>query len=239
MATSTTKSVFLKGLRDGAPFLLVALPFALLFGVVATEAGLNLLQVMAFSVLVIAGASQFTAVTLMAENAPTIIVLATALAVNLRMMMYSAAMVPHLGPAPLIKRAFAAYFLIDQSYAVSYEEFENNPTLTQSQKLWYFAGSMTLLTPAWYLFTYIGAVVGSAIPPEYALDFALPITFLAMIAPAMRTLAHVAAVLTSIVMALLLVSFPAGSGLLVAAISAMIVGAQVEVWMTRKTEAKQ
>ncbi|MEL7261344.1 MAG: AzlC family ABC transporter permease, partial [Pseudomonadota bacterium] len=88
MTTTTTKSAYLAGLRDGAPFVLVAGPFAVLFGVLATEAGLNLFEVMTFSLVVIAGAAQFTALQLMQDNAPTVIVLISALAVNLRVAMY-------------------------------------------------------------------------------------------------------------------------------------------------------
>jgi Predicted branched-chain amino acid permease (azaleucine resistance) len=103
-------SSYWRGVRHGAPFLLVIAPFGALFGVVGTEAGLNLAQVMGFSVIVIAGAAQFTAVQLLSENAPTLIVIAAALAVNLRMAMYSAALTPHLGAAPLWQRAIMALF---------------------------------------------------------------------------------------------------------------------------------
>ncbi len=73
MTTSNRKSIYLQGVRDGAPFVLVVVPFALLFGVVGTEAGLNLAEVMGFSVLVIAGAAQFTALQLMVDEAPTLL----------------------------------------------------------------------------------------------------------------------------------------------------------------------
>ncbi|MBS8271644.1 branched-chain amino acid ABC transporter permease, partial [Halomonas litopenaei] len=53
MTTSTMKtpatSAYWAGLRDGAPFILVAAPFAMVFGVIATDAGLTLAQVMGFS----------------------------------------------------------------------------------------------------------------------------------------------------------------------------------------------
>ncbi|WP_380054855.1 AzlC family ABC transporter permease [Falsihalocynthiibacter sp. SS001] len=234
MPNSTTKSAFLRGLRDGSPFLLVGAPFAMLFGVVATEAGLDVLHVMSFSVLVIAGAAQFTAVSLMAEDAPTFIILATSLAVNLRMMMYSASMVPYIGKAPLWQRGFISYILIDQGYSVSISEFERNPKMTIPERIAFFTGSMALLTPVWYIFTYIGAKVGTGIPPEYALDFALPITFLAMVGPMLRTLAHVAAAAVSIVLSLTLNFMPAGTGLLLAAFVAMMVGARIELWLGRK-----
>ncbi|MEH6833353.1 MULTISPECIES: AzlC family ABC transporter permease [Falsihalocynthiibacter] len=233
MPNSTIKSAFWRGLRDGSPFLVVGAPFALLFGVVATESGLDILHVMSFSILVIAGAAQFTAVSLMDENAPTIIVLLTSLAVNLRMTMYSASLVPYLGKAPLWQRATVSYLLVDQGYSVSISEYEKRPKMSVPERFAYFAGTMTLLTPVWYIFTFVGAKVGSEIPPAFALDFAVPITFLAMVAPMLRTAAHVAAAVVSIILSLLLGFMPAGTGLLVAAFAAMIVGAQIEVWMKR------
>ena len=104
--------------------MIVVVPFAMLFGVVATEAGLPLAQVMGMSFLVIAGAAQFTALQFMADNAPVLVIIASALAVNLRMAMYSAAITPHLGPEPFWKRALIAYFLVDQTYALAFEEYQ-------------------------------------------------------------------------------------------------------------------
>jgi predicted branched-subunit amino acid permease len=223
-----------RGVRHGAPFVLVVMPFSVLFGVVATEAGLNLAEVMGFSVLVIAGAAQFTALQLMVENAPIWIVLATALAVNLRMAMYSASLAPWLGRAPLWKRAAIAYLLVDQSYALSVARFESEPALILRQRLGYFFGVITPVAPLWYLGTWIGAVAGSRIPPEFALDFAVPITFIAMIAPALRTLAHIAAAAVSVVLSLALAGLPYGSGLLAAAMAAMATGAQIELFLERR-----
>jgi branched-subunit amino acid transport protein len=120
--------------RDALPFTIVVIPFAILFGVVGTEAGLNLAQVMGFSVVVIAGASQFAALQLMSENAPTLIVVASALAVNLRMAMYSAALAPHLGPASLKERALIAYMTVDQSYALSVQRYEDAPGLSHRRQ---------------------------------------------------------------------------------------------------------
>lgn len=77
------RQAFWLGFRHGGPFILVVAPFGLVFGVVATEAGLNVVQTMAFSIAVIAGAAQLTALQMMTDNAPVAIILATALAVNL------------------------------------------------------------------------------------------------------------------------------------------------------------
>ncbi len=228
------RSAYLRGVKSGLPFILVVGPFALLFGVVATEAGMPLAQVMGFSLVVVAGAAQFTALQLMADNAPTLVVIASALAVNLRMAMYSASLTPHLGALPLWRRALTAYCLMDQSYAVSVVAYEEAPEMTLAQKSSFFFGAITPVLPNWYFWTLVGALVGEAIPPALALDFAVPITFLAMIGPMLRTQAHVAAAFVSVACALIFASLPWNLGLIVAGIAGMMTGAQVEFWTTRR-----
>ena len=231
---TTTRSAYWQGFRDGLPFLLVIVPFGMVFGVVATEAGFNLAEVMGFSILVIAGAAQFVAVQMMVDNAPTLIVLAAALAVNLRMAMYSAAMVPWLGSAPWWKRGFMAYFMVDQSYAVSILKYEREPGMSVAERVSYFFGAISPVCLPWYLATWAGAVLGTRIPPGLPIDFAVPITFLALITPMLRTAAHVAAASVSVVAALVLAFLPFNLGLLVAAVLAMAAGAAVEAAQTRR-----
>ncbi|MCZ7676855.1 MAG: AzlC family ABC transporter permease [Roseovarius sp.] len=228
MTTETTKSIFWKGARDAAPFILVVGPFAVLFGVVATEAGLEIAATMSFSVFVIAGAAQLTALQLLVDQAPTVIVLVSALAVNLRMAMYSASLTPYLTTVPFWQRALVAAFLVDQNYALSVLRFEQNPHWSMPQRVIYYFGTTAPVAPMWYAFTLIGALVGSAIPKSFALDFAVPIAFLALVTPMLRTPAHVAAALVSILVALALAFLPYNLGLLVAGLLAMATGAEVE-----------
>jgi branched chain amino acid efflux pump len=234
MRITTTKSAYLAGLRDGAPFMAVAGPFAALFGVLATEAGLSIFEVMSFSLVVIAGAAQFTALQLMQDEAPTIIVLASALAVNLRVAMYSAALTPYLGHAPLWQRIFAAYLLVDQSYALSHTKFESEPQLSMPQRMAYYFGTCTLVMIVWFGCSYLGAALGTALPADIPLDFALPIAFLAMVAPMMRTLPHVIAAVVAVIVALFAVSIPYSLGLIVAGAAGMMAGAQAEVWFGKR-----
>lgn len=232
-SAETTAIPFLKGMAATAPFILVVGPFGLLFGVAGSEAGLSIAQVMGFSVLVIAGASQFAALQLMVDNAPTLIVLGTSLAVNMRMAMYSAALAPYLGAAPLWKRALVAYGLVDQPYAVSAARFAAEPSMSLRARFAYFMGSFATVAPFWYVGTLVGGLAGAAIPREYGLDFAVPITFLALVAPALRTLPHVVAAVVSVALALALAGLPYSLGLIVAAIAAMTAGALTE-WRLEK-----
>ncbi len=234
MATSTTKSYYWKGFRDGAPFVLVVVPFGALFGVFATETGLNVVQTVAFSATVFAGAAQFAALQLLQDGAPILIVLASALAVNLRLVMYSASLTPFLGGAPLWQRACAAFFTIDQSYACSIVQFEKETRMTVTQRMAYFFGAVTPVTPPWLICAYLGAVLGTQIPESWALDFALPITFLAMIGPMMRTWAHAVGAAVAVIVALLAVNLPFNLGLLVAGFAGMMAGAQAELILERR-----
>jgi predicted branched-subunit amino acid permease len=237
MAITTRKSAYRKGIADGLPFLLVIIPFSTLFGIIATEAGLNVFETLAFSVVVIAGAAQFTALQLLQENAPTAIVLISALAVNLRMAMYSASLTPWIGAAPLWQRALAAYMTVDQSYVCAIAQYEREPQMSVPQRMTYFFGAVTPVVPVWYLFTFLGALLGAQVPESWALDFAIPITFLAMIAPMFRTLAHVVAAGVAVVAGLLAVGIPYSLGLIVAGLVGMMAGAQTELWLARRAGA--
>ncbi len=233
------RQCFLHAIVHSLPFLLVLVPFGLLFGVVSVDAGLDLWQVAGFSTFVLAGASQFTAVQLMLDNASVIVVIISALTVNLRLAMYSAALVPWLGAASPKERGLIAYLLVDQTYGIAIQHYEQNPKLRLDQRLAYFFGASAAMCLPWIAAGLIGARIGKVIPETWALDFAIPITFLAMIAPMVRKLAHLAAVVVSILASLVFSFLPSGLGLLIAAPLAMMAGAGVEIWTERRAAAAQ
>lgn len=228
------RSAFAAGLLAALPFLIVVVPFAMVFGLVAVEAGLTLAQIMGFSILVLAGASQITAVQLLADGAPLIVVMASALAVNLRMAMYSAALTPWIGRAPSWARAMAAFFLIDQCFTLALSRYEAHPGMTVPERLAFFAGTSLVLAVPWPAFTWAGATLGRAIPDAFALDFAVPITFLALVSPQLRSLPHAAAAGVGFALALVFAGLPSGLGLMIAAPIAMTVGAAVEARTARR-----
>ncbi len=228
MSLTTGKSAFLEGFVAGLPFLLVAGPFAFLFGVFAVDAGLDTPQTVGMSLVVIAGAAQFTAVQLLSEAAPAWVVMTAALAVNLRMAMYSASLQPHLGSAPLWQRVIVSYLNFDISYALGIVDFEERPERPVDEKVSYFLGTIALTAPLWVVGTLIGAAAGGALPDSALIDFAMPILFLAIVGPMLKTLAHIAAAASSALAALLLFWLPTGVDLLSAAVIAMAVGAEIE-----------
>ncbi len=236
--TPHQRQVFWQGFRDCSPFIVIVIPFSLLFGVVARDAGLDVFQVVAMSAMVIAGASQFTALSLLADQAPVFVVLVASLAVNLRMAMYSAALVPHLGAAPMRLRVLMAYVMVDQTYAVASNKFEVEPQMPLPDKIAYYFGSILVVCLPWYLFTFLGAVLGQAIPPALSADFAVPVCFIALFAPMLRSLPHIVGAFVSVLASILFQAVPWSFGVILAAMLAIAVAAQVEFWQRRRARRK-
>jgi 4-azaleucine resistance transporter AzlC len=218
----------LRGLRAGLiaalPVLLAVGPFGLIFGIIATEAGLDLAQTMAMTVTVIAGASQLAALQLLSEDAPALVAILTGAVVNLRMAMYSASLAVWWEGAPMRWRALAAPLLHDQSFALSIARYRLRPQETLADKLGFYFGVGLLTCSVWITTTWIGATVGGSIAERIDLGFIVPVTFIAVAAPMIRGRANVIAALVAAVLALLLMGLPYGLGLLVAATGGIVTG---------------
>lgn len=233
------RACFWRGMLHALPFLLGLVPFALLFGVMARTAGFDLVQTNAMSILVVAGASQLTIIELMQQQAPTLVVILSALAVNLRLAMYSASLAPWLGQARPAQQVAVAYGMVDQSVVLSLNEYERAPRLSIAQRLAYFAGAAVMMVTPWIVLTHVGALLGRSLPvAELGLDIAVPIMFVALVAPALRSVPHLVAAAVSVVLALALHWLPAGLGLLVAAPCAMVAGAATEQHLNRRHAAR-
>ena len=103
------------------------MPFGLLFGVVATAAGMDLTGIMVLTSFVIAGASQFVLIELISDGAPVIVAILAALAVNLRLAMYSASLAPYFTGTSSWVRAIAGYFVVDQVYGLALRRYQDRP----------------------------------------------------------------------------------------------------------------
>jgi len=235
---SGRRSAYWRGLRDCSPYIVIVIPFSMLFGVVARDAGLDILQVVAMSAIVIAGGAQFTALSLLQEGAPVFVALLAALAVNMRMAMYSAALVPHIGAASLRLRLLMAYVMVDQTFAVSVRTFEAEPDIPLPEKIGYYFGCITVVCIPWYLFTFLGAVLGQSIPAALSPDFALPVCFISLFAPMLRSLPHLVAAIFSAISAVVFSIVPWNFGLILAGITAMVAGAQTEFLLQRRAAKK-
>ncbi len=217
---------FRAGARDVLPLLLGIVPFALVAGIASVEAGLDLAQAVGMSVIVFAGASQLAALDLVGSNAPLAVVVATAVVINVRMVMYSASIAPHFADYRERLRAGLAYVLTDQAYALSIAEF----TAEEERSRWrYYLGVAAPLWIVWQIGTVVGFVLGAGVPDAWGLTFAVPLVFLALLVPAMKDRPTTVAGAAGGVVALLAVGVPFNLGLLVGATAGIVAGLLVEV----------
>ena len=121
--TPSRRRSFLGGVRAVAPVLVGIVPFGLIAGAAAVRVGLSGLQAVGLSVVVFAGASQLAAIELLGSGARPAVVVATALVINLRMLMYSASIAPYFRETATRWRAGLAYLLTDQAYALAVTRF--------------------------------------------------------------------------------------------------------------------
>lgn len=221
---STPREVAL-GFRAVVPLWLGVVPFALAFAVLARGAGLGVLETQAMSLVVFAGASQFSGVGLMAAGAgPVEIVIAT-LVLNARHLLYGLSL-SRVVPMTRAQGALAAFMLTDEAYGVALARKE-------PCTFGYLLGAELSIFVPWNLATLVGAVAGGAVPaPErLGVDFVFPLAFLALLVPRLVDQATLCVAGVSGLLALGLSRVaPGGVALLGAALAGSLLGA----WLTRQ-----
>ena len=222
----TAGSTFADGLKDVWPLLLGIFPFAVIAGSVAVAKGMDIPASFGFSLVIFAGASQLAALELMGDNAPILIVVLTAWIVNLRFLIYSAAIAPHLRSQPFRWKVVMAYLLTDQAFVLSMSRFQSKSG--GIQKRWYFLGVAMALWTTWQTGSAVGILLGANVPPSLSLDFAVPLSFIALVVPTLKDKASVVAGAVSGISVLMLASLPLNLGLVAAVIAGMIAGTIVD-----------
>jgi predicted branched-subunit amino acid permease len=198
-------------------------PFGLIAGVAAVEAGLTTVQALAASPMIFAGASQLAAMDLIGRSSPVPVIVLTALVINARFAMYSAALAPPFASLPIRHRAVAAYLLTDQAFAMSTIRFARTDEPATARFAFYL-GAALVLALTWHTATIVGVVVGSGVPPEWSLDFAVPLVFIALLFPAITDRATRVAAITAAIAASSLRGMPLNLGLLTAALIGIVAG---------------
>lgn len=228
------KKSYVKGALAGLPLIVAYIPFSLVFGVFAADLGLSVVQAVSMSAIVVAGAAQFAALGLLADDAPILIAILTGVCVNLRIVMYSASIAEHWRGATFWQRAAAAYVLHDQSYGMSIGRYMEGKEPTLAGKFGWYFGVTTPTTAIWLVGATVGATLGAQIPQSWSLDIAAPVAFLAIAAPMIRTLPHLVAGTVGVAAALLLIDLPYGLSILTGAVLGMAAGAWTEGRLARR-----
>ena len=217
---------FWMGVRAELPLLIGVFPFGMIYGALALGAGLAPAPAQMMSSMVFAGSAQFITSQLVHEAAPGLVIVLTIAVVNLRHMLYSASLAPYIASLPTRWKVLLSYLLTDEAYAPTILHYERNGISPHAH--WFWLGAGLTLWICWQTSTALGIFLGAAIPESWSLDFALPLTFIAMLVPVLRGRPAIAAALSAGVVALLAFSLPYKLGLILAALVGILVGTLLE-----------
>lgn len=228
---------FLAGCRDEAPLLLGVAPFGMIYGIAALSAGVPAWLAQLASAVVFAGAAQLVIVQMLAAGAGALPIALTSGLLNLRHVLYSASMAEYVRHLPRRWRLLLAYLLTDEAYAVAVLRYQRRdhsepPAPAPDLRHWYFLGAGFTLWAGWQLSTAAGLLFGATIPAEWELDFAVPLTFIALLTLLLRERAGQAAALVAGLGALAFAALPYRLGL----VAAILLGLLAGVWTVRRLE---
>lgn len=227
-SASSAAAQFWSGVLAELPLLLGVIPFGMIYGMLALEAGLTPVAAQAMSSLLFAGSAQILSVELVRTATPGFMIILTIFLLNLRHMLYSASVAPYLENIPQRWKLLLAYLLTDEAYAVSIIHFTENKNAPYRHMVLFGAG--ITLWAAWQLSTAAGILVGAVIPVWWSLDFTIALTFIALAMPAIRDRPSLAAALAAGITAVLAHALPYKLGLILASLVGIAAGMWSERW---------
>lgn len=189
------------------PLLGAVTPFALVFGALAAQKGMSVVDATLMSLTFYAGASQMAAVELLGTNVPMWTILLSVLAVNFRHLLYSASLTPIIGGQPAWAKALVFLLLVDPQFALTEKRAEEGRPFSLA---WYLALGLPMYF-IWVSLTAVGAYAGRLVahPEALGLDMLLPIYFVGLVMGFRKRARWGLVVITSGVVSLLVYNAPA------------------------------
>ena len=224
-----SRAAFRAGARSVSPMLVGVVPFGLVAGASPVAEGLGAGAAVGLSTIVFAGASQLALIEVLGNGGSALVAAMAAWTINLRMVLYAASLAPHLANETLRTRLGVAYLLTDQAYAVSITAITSEDGQEQVDRVPYYVGAGLTLWSSWQVATIVGALIGSSVPEEVPLAFAVPLVFLVLLIPTLTTRPAVVAATVGGFGAVAAAELGAGSlSLTVGAVAGIVAGAVVD-----------
>ena len=216
-----SSKIFTKGVLDVLPLLIPVFPFGLIIGVIGVELGFSPLMVFVSSLVVFSGSAQIVLFQLISGGASPLVTLTSVGVTNSRHFLYGAVLSEYLEDLSTTWKIFLSYFLVDQSFALSQRYFKENSAL--ENKHFYLLGSGSTLWLVWQTSSLFGIFLGSIVPEELGLAFAIPLTFLSLIIHEFRKIDHLIVIITSGLLAILFYEIPFKAYIIAASLGALII----------------
>jgi predicted branched-subunit amino acid permease len=216
-ATSVTS-----GVRAMAPWLAGVAPFGLVIGISAAKAGIPPGAGWLTGPTIYAGSAQVAAIQMIVSGAAPAAVIVTVLVINLRLVLYSAAMAQYWRGTPLWWRLIGGYLLVDPSFVVGTDRYAAEPDRRRAHA--HYLGGALVLWVGWLAAIAVGATAGAKVPDGLHLELLVPLFLLGEIVPKLRQAASRRAVLVSAGVALVGLAAPVHLGIAAGIVAGMVAG---------------
>jgi predicted branched-subunit amino acid permease len=201
------------GAADVLPTFPATMAWGLVTGVAMVQSGLSLPEAYGLAVFAFAGSAQLAALPLLTSHAPVWVTVLTALMVNLRFVIYSAALKHPFSNVSFGRRLGLSYLIGDIPFVMFVRHAPRHARALQPA---YFLGIGAANFVAWHAGSFAGLVAAGRIPAEWGLDFAGMVALVALLVPMLATPGGLVGCAVAGVAAILFEGLPARAGLLVA-----------------------
>ena len=219
------KQLFITGMFDIAPHMLSVIPFGIICGAIGVELGFNPYLVYGMSIIIFGGASQIVFLQLVSGGASALIAVTSVGIINSRHLLYGAVLSEYLEKLSLIKKLVISYFVVDQGFAESNKFFKKNKS--EENLHYHLIGTGCTLWICWQVATLSGIILGSFVPEELGLKFAIPLTFIAIVVQDLKKIDHLIVMITCGLSSLLFFDAPFKSYIIIAPVIALFVAALI------------
>jgi predicted branched-subunit amino acid permease len=178
-------------IKDITPFAVALIPFGLALGSASATAGLSLGETMFGAAVLFAGASQLAAVEVLGSGGGVLATAVVVTLINLRFVFYGAGVARWFDGAPLGRRLLLAFPLVDQTFMLCQERFEDQEDLSWRQR--YYVTATAVLALTFLGSQYVAFQLGASLPEGLGLHLAAPLAFAGMLAKAMTGKPHLVA----------------------------------------------
>lgn len=233
LKSPSARAAFFRGVGDTLLIIPSYLPFGLVCGVASVNAGLTTGASLALPALVFGGSSQAVLLQFVQGNASLWIAVLSGCVINLRMAVYSAAMAAHVRHLGKPQRMLVAAFLVDNTFALVQARQASHPQ--DAHLMAYYAGSSVVCWFFWVLFCGIGVLAGNIVPASWQLDFAIPLSFIAIAATSIRSKPMAASALVGGIASVVLFGLPLKLGLIAACLAGLVAGLLTQKIMAEKS----
>lgn len=234
-ASVGSRAAFRAGVFECLTLIPSYVPFGLVCGVAGVQAGLGEWGAVALAAFAFAGSSQAVLTQFLSSGAPFMIAVLSGLVVNLRMAVYSAAISSRIAGATRKERLLWAAFLVDQTFISNEARHERGEH--KDHALAFYLGCALTLWPWWVLMNAIGAFAGAKLPSSWQLEFTIPLSFVAMVVPLLKSRGQILAAVAGGAAGVLLYAMPLKTGLIAACVFGTCVGMLADVLLTQRARA--